>query len=56
MFRRAILDKLPECIFEDFEITREKRGQFQKFQKSREWFIPKIEPNQQTLCNETNSF
>ena len=43
MFGRAIWDKLPECIFENFEITRvQKRGQFQNFQKSRERFIPKI--------------
>ena len=26
MFERAILDKLPECIFENFEIPRVKRG------------------------------
>ena len=38
MFGRAIWDKLPECIFEYFEIAevkRGKRGQFQNFQKSR---------------------
>ena len=33
MFGRAIWDKLLECIFENFEITRVKRGQFQNFQK-----------------------
>ena len=53
MFGRAICDKLPECIF-------------QNFQKSRRWFIPKIArtkrdywlitPNQQTLRVETNIF
>ena len=32
MFGRVILDKLPECIVENFEITRVKRGQFQNFQ------------------------
>ena len=32
----AIWDKLPECIFENFEIARVKRKQFQIFQKSRE--------------------
>ena len=42
MFGKAILDKMPECIFENFEIFRAKRGQFQNFQKSRGWFIPKI--------------
>ena len=36
MLRRAIWDKLPECIFENFETVRKKQGQ------SRAWFIPKI--------------
>ena len=30
-FGRAIWDKLPECIFENFEIARVKGGQFQNF-------------------------
>ena len=34
MFGRTIYDKLPESIFENFEIARVKQGQFQKFQKS----------------------
>ena len=34
MFERAIWDKLPKCIFENFEIARLKRWQFQNFQKS----------------------
>ena len=42
MFGRAIWDKLPECIFENFEIAWIKRGQFQTFQNSRGWFISKI--------------
>ena len=42
VFGKAIWDKLSECIFENFEIARVKRGQFQKFQKSQGWFIPKI--------------
>ena len=33
MFGRATWDKLPECIFDNFEIARLKRGQFQSFQK-----------------------
>ena len=33
MFGRAISDKLPECIFKNFEIARVKRGQFENFQK-----------------------
>ena len=42
MFGRAIWDKLPECIFENYEIARVKRVQFQNFKKSRGLFIPKI--------------
>ena len=42
MFARGIWDKLPRCIFENFEIAQVKRGQFQTFQKSRGWFIPKF--------------
>ena len=42
MFGRAIWDKLNEYIFENFEIAPVKRGQFQNFQKSQGWFIPKI--------------
>ena len=34
MFGRAIWDKLPERIFENFGIARLKRGQFQNFEKS----------------------
>ena len=36
MFGRAIWNKLPECVFENFEIAQEKRGYFLIFQKSRE--------------------
>ena len=35
MFGRANWDKLPKWIFENFEIARLKRGQFQIFQKPR---------------------
>ena len=42
MSGRAIWDKLPECIFENFEMAQVKRGQFQNFQKSRGGFILKI--------------
>ena len=35
MLGRAVWDKLPECIFENFEIPQAKRGQFQIFEKSR---------------------
>ena len=42
MFGRAICDKLPEWIFESFEITLVKQGQFLNFKKSRGWLIPKI--------------
>ena len=33
MFGRAIWEKLTEYIFENFDIARVKRGQFQIFQK-----------------------
>ena len=33
MFERVIRDKLPECIFKNFEIVLVKQGQFRKFQK-----------------------
>ena len=36
MFRRAIWEKLLECMFENFEIAQVKQGQFKNFQKSRE--------------------
>ena len=42
VFGRAIWGKLPVCIFENFEIARVKWGQFQNFQKSWGWFIPKM--------------
>ena len=42
VFGKAIQDTLPECIFENFEIARLKREQFQNYQGSRGWFIPKI--------------
>ena len=42
MFKRAICNKLPECIFENFEIAQVKREQFQDLQKSRGRFIAKI--------------
>ena len=35
MLGRAIWDKLPERISENFEIAQVKREQFQNFQKSR---------------------
>ena len=31
MFGRAIWDKLPECIIENFEIAQVKRKKFQNF-------------------------
>ena len=36
MYGRVIWDKLPDCIFENFDTARVKRGQFQNFQKTRE--------------------
>ena len=34
IFGRAIWNKLPKCIFQNFEISQVKQGQFQNFQKS----------------------
>ena len=34
MFGRAVWNKLPKCIFQNFEISQVKQGQFQNFQKS----------------------
>ena len=42
MSGRAICDKLPDCILENFEIAWVKQAQFQNFQKQRGLFIPKI--------------
>ena len=41
MFGKAIWDKLPECIFENFETARVNREQFQNFQNSRGRLIQK---------------
>ena len=55
MFQRAIWDKLPECIFENFEIAQV----IFKFLKNRPkqtcdyWLIT---PNQQKLCIKTDIF
>ena len=49
MYGRATWDKLPESIFENFQIARVKQGKFQNFQKSRWSFIPKITPTKQVI-------
>ena len=51
MFGRAISGKLLELIFENFEIARGKRRQFQNFQKSRGWFIQKIEQTKHVITD-----
>ena len=67
MFGRAIWDKLPQCIFENFEIARLKRGAISKFLKIARMIYSQncmnqtcdywlITPKQQTLCIETNIF
>ena len=64
MFGRAIRDKLPECIFENFEIASVTRA-ISKFSKITRVIYPKNRPNQacdyrlitlnqRTLCIETN--
>ena len=47
MFGRAIWDKWPEGVFENFEIAQVKREQYQNFQKSRgnNLFPKSPEPN-----------
>ena len=42
IFARAIWDKLPECIFVNFEITLVKRGQFQIFKNDEGDLCPKL--------------
>ena len=44
MLGRAIWNKLPLSIFENFEIPRVKRGQFQNFQKSQEGDLSQKSP------------
>lgn len=46
MVGRVILNKLPEYIFEIFEITRKKQRQFENFKKSQPMIDPKDRPNQ----------
>ena len=46
MFGKAISDKLPECIFEKFEIARVTQGQFQNFQKPPGFDLSQNCPNQ----------
>ena len=46
MVGRVILNKLPEYIFEIFEITRKKQRQFENFKKSQLMIYPKDRPNQ----------
>ena len=53
MFGKEIWDKLPECIFENFEITRVIYPKNRPNQPSGYWLIT---PNQQALCIETNIF
>ena len=48
MFGKAIWDKL-HYIFGNFEIATVKREQFQKFQKSRGLFMPKITRTKQVI-------
>ena len=52
MFGRAIWDKLPKCIFENFEIAWVKPGQFQNFQNHEGDTSQKLlEPNMRWLVN-----
>ena len=49
MLRRAIWDKLPEGVFENFEIARVNRRQLKKKKKSPGWFIPEIARNKHAI-------
>ena len=54
MLGRAILNKLPECIFENFENARVKRGHFQVFQTHESDLSQKLpETNMCLLVNHT---
>ena len=55
VFGRAVRDKLSECIFENFEIARVKRDQFQNFKNHVSDLSHKSpEPNMWLLFNHTN--
>ena len=54
MLGRAIWNKLPQCIFENFENVRVKRREFQIFQNLRGWFIAKIARNKHVITNKVN--
>ena len=60
MSRKAIWDKLPECIFENFEIIRLNEGNFKIFKYHKDDLSQKDpEPNMWLLINHikpTNSF
>ena len=54
MFARAIWDKLPESIFENFEIAQVEWGQFQIFKNHEGDLSHKfLEPNMWLLINHT---
>ena len=66
MFERSVWDKLPECIFENFEIARLRRGLFKIFKNHEGDLSQKLpEPSMRLLlnhtkpkniCNETSTF
>ena len=66
MFGKEIWDKLPESVFDNFDIARVKQGQNFKILKNHKGYSKNrpnqtygywlIRPNQQTLCIETNIF
>ena len=54
MLGRTIWDILPERIFDNFETAQVKQGQFQNFQKSRQWLSQKLpKQNMWLLVNHT---
>ena len=56
MFGRAIWDKLPNCISENFEIFKNHEGIYPKNHPNQTCGYWLITPNQQTFCTETNIF
>ena len=56
MFGRAIWDKLPECIFENFEILKITKVIYPKNRPDQTCDYCLITTKQQTLCTEANIF
>ena len=52
MLGRAIWDKLPECIFENFKLHRQNEGNFKIFKNREGYLSPKSpEPNMWSMAH-----